>query len=394
VTAPALPTEVSTAKMPAQLRRVILPSMPQRVRPKRFGGLLGLTALLVIGIPSLIAAAYYGFWASNQYVTSFVFAVRGPTQSVARPAVGSALVGTSATSPDAFVVTDYINSPQAVSDVAHALNLSAIFSKPTIDFWSRLAPEVTPEELDAYWAKMVSAHFDLVSGNVSVSVRTFTPEDSLNLARALIAASNEMFRRLNAEAQHDFVRLADENLSRAQQQLSAARQALLAFRDSSGLIDPALSAQAGSAMFDDLRKQLSALQVQYAAIRASSPSSPTLAVLRSQIGALEAQLKGQDQRSPSPVKAVSPEVFGQYQSLDLDRQFAEKQYTESLDLRNQAYLMAQNQQSYLALFVQPTLPHTSLYPDRTRAIATVVLAAAAAWFIGMLITYAVRDHLM
>ena len=96
----------------------------------------------------------------------------------------------------------------------------------------------------------------------------------------------------------------------------------------------------------------------------------------------------------SKVKSVSADTLAEYQTLDLERLATEKQYTEAIALRTQAYLTAQNQQSYLALFVAPTLPQTSLYPNRTRAIAAVFLSAAAAWFIGMLIVYALRDHLM
>ena len=72
---------------------------------------------------------------------------------------------------------------------------------------------------------------------------------------------------------------------------------------------------------------------------------------------------------------------------------AEKQYVEALGLRNQAQVTAMGQQSYLALFAAPMLAHASLYPNRVRSIATVVLAAAAAWFVGMLTVYALRDHL-
>lgn len=387
-----LQVQEAPAELPAPRRRVVLPPMPQQMRRARFGGLLGLSALLVIGIPALLAVAYYGFWASSQYVTSFQFAVRGPSQAAAGKIGGASVLGVGAMSPDAFVVTDYINSPQAISDVERDVDLRTIFSKPAIDFGSRLAPHVTAEELSAYWTKMVWAHFDLISGNVSVSVRAFTPQESLKLAQAVIAMSNEMFRRLNTQAQHDAVRIADENLSRAQQQLAANRKELLAFREKSGFMDPDKTAQAGSATIDDLRKQWTVLQSQVASIRATSPNSPTLAMLNSQIAALEGQIKKESQLGSSSAKAVSAETLGQYQSLDLERQFAEKQYTDALVLRSEAYLMAQNQQSYLALFVEPTLPQTSLYPDRARSIASVVLAAAAAWFIGMLLTYAVRDH--
>lgn len=304
-------------------------------------------------------------------------------------------MGVGAMSPDSFVVTDYINSAQAIADVERNVDVRAMFSKPNVDFWSRLPPNLTSEQLNAYWAHMVSANFDLISGNVSVSVRAFTPQDSLKLAQTLVAASDEMFRKLNAKAQQDFVRVADENVARAQQQLAAARQALFVFREESGgLVDPNKTAQAGAAIVDDLRKQLAALQAQHAAIKAAAANSPMLAPLSAQISSLAAHINNEDRSGSPRLKSVTPETLAEYQALDLEREYADKQYTEALALRNQAYLTAQNQQSYLALFAAPTLPQTSLYPNRPRAIAAVVLAAAAAWFAGVLIAYALRDHLM
>lgn len=371
---------------------VVLPPNPQRQKPRRFGGLLAFSALLVIGIPSLLAVIYYGFLASNQYVTTFQFAVRGPAAAAAR--TSSTSMGVSSMSPDAFVVTDYINSPQAIADVSHEVDLRAIFSKSNVDFWSRLPAAATPEILNAYWRGMVSAYFDLISGNVSVSVRAFTPQDSLKLSRALIAASDQMFRRLNSQAQQDFMHLADENVKRTEQLLANAQKALLEFREKSGLAEPDKTSVAGSAIIDELRKQLAGFQAQYATIQAVSPKSPALDPLRTQMNALEGQIRGHEQHGSSAVRAVTAATLGRYQSLEVDRVSAEKQYAEALGVRSQVYLAAQNQLSYLALFVEPTLPQTSRYPERLRAILSVVLAVAAAWFVGMLITYAVRDHLM
>lgn len=402
---PSPPATVAAPQIAAQPKarvpQVELMPMPKRVRRRRFGGLLALSALIVIGIPSLIAVAYYGFWASRQYVTTFQFAVRGPSQAAAGRAGTSSMVGPSAMTPDAFVVTDYINSPQAIADVEKNLDLKAIFSKPDIDFYSRLSSAASAEQLAAYWAKVVDAHYDLISGNVTVSVRAFTPQESLDLAKALTRASDQMFRRLNLQIQQDFVRIADDNLARAQQRLAAARDAMVAFREKSGLVEPERTSQSSSAIIDELRKQLVGFQAQYASIKAVSPNAPTLTALSSQISALEkqiaaldAQTSSRDQQNSSAVRSVTAEALGKYQSLDLDRQFTEKEYMEALALRNQAYVMAQEKQSYLALFVEPALPQKSLYPDRPRAIATVVLAAIAAWFVGMLIAYAVRDHLV
>ncbi len=387
------PVEVTPVEAPSTLRATALPRMPQRARRARFGGWLAGSALLVIVVPTLLAILYYGFIASSQYVTPFQFAVRGPSQATGRT-MSTAMTGTTAMSPDAFVVTDYINSPQAIADVEQRLNLRSIFSKQGIDYWSRLPEhDVSAEELKAYWASMVWAHFDIVSGNVSVSVKAFTPQDSLALAEALIATSDEMFRRLNTQAQEDIVRLANDNLSRAQQQLVEARKDLLAFREKSGLVDADREALAGAQIIDDLRKQLAGLHAQRASISSQSPNSPLLKSMNSQIASLEGKIRQEDQLGASQVKAISPEALREFQSRDAERLFAEKIYGEALSLRSQAYVMAQNQQSYLALFAKPTLPQKSLYPDRTKSIFVVFLAAAAAWFVGMLLVYAVRDHL-
>lgn len=376
------------------MRATRLPSMPRRAKPPRFGGWLGLSALLVIVLPSLLAIAYYGFIASRQYVTSFQFAVRGPSQAALLKGGGSGLTSAGAMSPDSFVVTDYINSPQAVADVEQSLDLKSIFSRPEVDFWARLRLPVLAEEMARYWNGMVSAKFDLISGNITVSVRAFTPADSQKLANVLVAASDTMFRKLNLQIQKDFVRVADDVVARAQQDLMAATQAVLAFREKSGLVDPGKTADAGASIVDDLRRQLAALQGQYNSTRATAANSPALTALRQQIATVEEQIRRESRLGASQVKAVSADTLAKYQTLELERQTAERLYGEAISLRTQAYMTAQSQQSYLGLFSPPGLPEASLYPDRPRAIATVILASALAWFIGMLIVYAIRDHLM
>lgn len=374
-------------------RDMILPPMPHRTRRKRFGGLVGLSALLVIGIPTILAILYYGWLASSQYVTSFQFAVRGPSLGAARGGSGMGGHG-GIMSPDSFVVTDYINGPQALADVERKVDLRAMLSRPDIDFWSRLPASASSEELNAYWARIVSANFDLISGNISVSVRAFSPQESLALARALVTASDEMFRKLNVKAQEDFLRIADDNVDRVQKQLAATREALFIFREEGGLVDPDKTAQAGAAIIDDLRKQLAGYQAQYATVKASAPNSPMLPSLSSQISALEDRIRKEEHLGSSKVKSVTAETLAEYQKLETERHAVEKQYAEAVALRTQAYLTAQNQQSYLALFAAPALPQASLYPNRLRAILTVVLSAAVAWFVGMLIAYALRDHLV
>ena len=72
-----LPAQLPVSAPDAESEITLLAPRPQRVKRKRFGGLVALSALLVIGIPSLVSTVYYGLVAANQYVTTFEFAVRG-----------------------------------------------------------------------------------------------------------------------------------------------------------------------------------------------------------------------------------------------------------------------------------------------------------------------------
>lgn len=386
-------SEAAPATAAPQSLVPILPPMPQRHTRQRFGGGIGISAAFMIGIPMLMAVAYYFLVAANQYVTTFEFVVRGPNQ----PRHSSSLFGMgggTAASPDAFVVTDFINSHQSFEDTEKDVNLRAMFGTPAADFLTRLPPNASAQEIDSYWQQMVVAQFDPISGNISVSVRAFAPEDSLHLAQTLIAKSDAMFKRLNSAAQRSYVDLADAGVSRAEERLKKARQALLKLRDSIGVVAPGKVALSNSEIVDGLRRQLAGLVANYNATKESFPQSPALKPLKSRITTLEHQIKAAQKSTADPeiMDSPTPAALGRYEELDLERQFAEKQYTEALSTREQAYLAAQSQESYLALFVRPTL--TSIYPNRPKAVAIVVLAAAAAWFFSVLIVYAVRDHLM
>jgi capsular polysaccharide transport system permease protein len=394
IAARARAPETPRAIPAADVAIAMLPPRPRRARRKRLGGLTGISALLVIGVPTFFAILYYGFVAANQYVTTFEFTVRGPDSDQQRKSYLGMSSG-SAMTPDAFVVSDYINSAQAERDVRQYVDPRIVFSRPIADFGTRLDPSASDDRLDAFWKRMVSAQFDIISGNVLVTVRAFSATDSLDLANALITASNAMFVRLNDEAARDFVRLADNNLARTEKRLDDNRATMRAFRAKHGLLQPDKVVAANSTLADDLRRELAGLRTQYATVLASSPRSPTLDILKARITAVEAAIgRVVDAKSPELAPTVTPAELEEYESLGARAQNLEKLYSDAMDLQQKAYLAAASQQSYLALFIKPRLADSALYPHRLESVAIVFLAAAAVWFIGLMVAYAVRDHLI
>ena len=396
IPAKEVPQEVEPGNVAVAIPAVTLPPRPRRAKRLRFGGLTGISAMLVIGIPSAIGILYYGFLAANQYVTSFEFAVRGgEATAIASHRSSSLGVAAGAMTPDAFIVSDYIASPQAAEDVKPFADPRVLFSSPKADFLTRLDAGAPPDELDRYWERMVNAQFDIISGNVTVTVRAFSPEDSLRLANGLIAASNTMFSKLNEAAELGFIKLADENLSKIQERVDDTRNAMRAFRAKHGVLNPDKAVLSNTVITEEMRKALATLRTRYAAELASTPRSPTIDLLKARIAAIEDAIGGVGGDKGSQLReAVTPADLEQYETLSARMVASEKMLDDAMQLQEQAYLTAEGQKSYLALFVSPKLPHLSAYPNRVESIVIVILASMAAWFIGLMITYAVKDHLI
>jgi len=100
--------------------------------------------------------------------------------------------------------------------------------------------------------------------------------------------------------------------------------------------------------------------------------------------------------SPSSAPAAAPALsheLGSYEALDAERKFAEAAYQHSLEALDRARDNADRQHIYIESFVPPSLPQSSLYPRRWRALGTIALVAFAIWAIGSLAVQSVREHL-
>ena len=77
----------------------------------------------------------------------------------------------------------------------------------------------------------------------------------------------------------------------------------------------------------------------------------------------------------------------------VEREFAEKLYLSALTSLEQARLLANRQQRYLATFVHPYLPDEALYPKRIRNTFFVFISLTLVWALGMLMLQSVRDRI-
>ena len=362
------------------------------------GGIL-LSFFLLVVIPTAAAGYYYLFVASDIYVSEAKFAVRGSVEKL--PSTSSAAlsmfsqVATMNSNQDAYVVSSYIQSISLVEKLSRDVDVREAFTREGIDPIAKLDDDAPAEKLRKYWNRMVIPSVDSLSGVVSLEVRAFRPEDSLTIARAIIKASEELVNEISMRKRSDTVQFARGEVARAEERLRAARLALQAFRDASGVLDPAKSAEALSKLALILRAQKIELESEVrTARRTLSEASPSVQVLSSRLGALNEQigLLEKELTSQSGDEKAASRVLSRFEGLELEREFAEKIYVIAQAAFERARVEADRQQLYLVTFVQPALAERAIYPRRIADTAVVGVSVLAVWSILVLLVAAVRDH--
>jgi len=87
-----------------------------------------------------------------------------------------------------------------------------------------------------------------------------------------------------------------------------------------------------------------------------------------------------------------PTLIAEFESLSVDREFAEETYRASLTALDAARANATRQSRYLATYIQPTMARSSQYPQRFTLSGLMALFLVLAWGIMALVYYSIRDR--
>lgn len=361
---------------------------------------------LFVLAPTIASVVYFAFIASDQYAAEMRFVVRlGPQQESSSNSALSTLVTAMAgnaasvsagSTEDAYIVASYIHSRAILDDVVKAVNLQDIFSRPEADFYARLKPNATSEEVEDYWAKMVSTYIDSQSGIVTVKVRAFRPEDAVLLATTIGMLSEKLVNEIALRARQDALRRATDEVSRAQNLVYASLSEMERFRNTQGMIDPVQAAtDTGKLLVAVLGEELAVENQVFVARRSLSPDSPSVRNLQSKLdglkrqsAALRQQIAGNKSTSGSNVASA----IAKYEELAVKQKLSESLYTLAENGLDRARRTAESQSVYLTMFVKPGLPEEYSYPKRFVFPSVIAVSCLILWSIGALIAASIEDH--
>lgn len=359
-------------------------------------------ALLVL-LPTLLAGAYYGFVAADLYESEARFQVRHRSGGGSAPvdfgggraaAIAGAITGASRpTSEESQAVAAWVDSPAAIAALQRELDLLEIWRRPEADPLQKLwweAPQL--EWLLWYFRQRVRMTFDPETGVMTLQAQAFRPGDAQLLAQQVLRLSEELVNALSARTIGDAVRVAQEDVAKAEQRVTAAREAMIVFREREQAFDPARSATGAVEVIARLDAQLTQtraeLQERRAFMRADNPQ---IQVLQNRVTALQQQIAAERSRVTRGSEALTQQVAG-FERLDLERQLADRELASATLSLEQARSEALRQQVFILRVSDPHLPEWARYPKATLNTLTVFLALSVIFGIGWLLAVSAREH--
>lgn len=399
--AAAAPKPATPAAAPDAPAQPVLPAaQPARMRGRHWLALLSF--LLCVGGPTGITAWYLWTHAADQYASTVGFSVRREEGGSALELLGGITALSGSSSSDTDILYEFLHSQKLVADMDAALDLRSIWSLPGQswqdgDPWFSFAPEGTIEDLVAYWKRMVQISYDSGSGLIEVRVLAFRAEDATRIAQAILDRSSVTINELNAIAREDGIRHAREELDVSVERLRTARAAVTQFRNEHQLVDPTIDLQTQAGLIGTLQGQLAEALIDVDLLRdTTSENDPRLVQALRRVEVIEERIA--EERAKMGVGSGAEEgnafaeIVGDYERLQVDREFAQQAYVASLAAYDGAQAEARRQSRYLAAHILPTTAESARFPDRTLLTGMVGLFSFLAWAILLLMVYSFRDR--
>jgi capsular polysaccharide transport system permease protein len=349
----------------------------------------------IVVVPTFVATIYYGFVASNIYISESKFVVRSPD----KPAVSG--LGVILKSAGFANAGDELYAAQSFAisrDALRAINQSGAFqrayTRPEISLADRFNPfgrTGTFEDLYRYFQNKVRLQNDSGSSITTLTVRAYTPQDAYRFNQQLLEMSEATVNRLNSRGREDLVRFAQAEVDNAKARATATSLALAAYRNRSGIVDPDKQATAQMSMISKLQDSLIAAKTELAQLERYTPENPRVPVVNTQIGTIQAEIDRALGKVAGNRQSLANSAV-QYERLTLENEFADKQLTAALASLEDARSETQRKQAYVERIVQPNLPDDPSEPRRLRGIiATFVLGLVAYGILRMLLA-GVKEH--
>ncbi|CAN5270619.1 capsule polysaccharide export protein CtrB [soil metagenome] len=350
--------------------------------------------LAIFVIPLAVISYYQLFVATDRFESEASVIISVESAGTTTLDVSFLGLPSSGDDKDAKVIAEFVSSRDMLKFLDEKLQLRAHYSAPTVDWFYRLPNTASFEEFHDYMAGYLTVIYDADSKILHVSVQAFDENFAKAILDNVIARSQELIDKLNERVTTEQTRFFDIKLVESEARMKEAKETLLKFQKDNRLMTTDLDAGVVMANITALEQELSKKRSELNSVENDlAPTAPRLISLRSDIGALEGQLRLQKERlSGSATSSSISDLDSQYREIQLNLEFVTTMYKSNLTQLEQARIEASRRLKFLIVVSQPSLADESRFPDRPYIIITAAIILLVGFFIISLLATIIREH--
>ncbi|MGP9765404.1 chain-length determining protein [Halomonas sp. AOP13-D3-9] len=349
----------------------------------------------VVALIAIAVVSFYWFvWAEERYVSRATFVLESP--QVASPEFSlSSLIGGggSGNTHDLLLLREHLLSVDMLRRLDEELNIRQHYTEHG-DFFAKLGDRDAPiEDLHKYYLRRVEVELDEYAGVLNIYVQGYTPEFAHQMTTLLLEEGEEHMNEMGHRLAEEQVNFLEQQMVRLDERFTETRKALLEYQNEYGLVSPTDTVTSINQVVSTLEADLARLQAQRNALSSfQSAQSPELRQVERNITALRDQIVEQRDRIAQASGDSLNSVSAEYETLELQAQFAQETYSSALAALENTRLEAARQLKQISVLQSPLMPEYPTKPDRLYnssvfAIITIFLA-----FILSMLIMIIKDH--
>ena len=345
---------------------------------------------ITTAVGALAALIYVLIVALPLYMSTATVVVRGGTGEMSPGAATSMVRRTAAAGDmvallDGFLVQDYLRSPDAMKALDQKVGLFAMFPNGSIDPLHPLPTNPTPEQKLKFYQSVLKVRYSLTRQNVEIEGFARRPDQAARITLGALQLSEDFINRYNQRVRRDLLSFSEQEVTKAEERVSAAQAVMRTLRNNAGRLDPAAEAMRINAMIQQLEVQRAGALAERASLLAlgSPAGSPKLAELNAKIAAFDGFIATEKESLTGSTEAISSDIsaFENAQgALTTAQEILKEARTQSAEAR----LNSVRQQRYLLTVASPTTPSQKAWPHGLMIMlagAAIGLIAGMIWLL-------------
>lgn len=346
-------------------------------------------------VTSLLAVLYFGFIASDRYVSEAHIIIQHTDLGTDSSISLSSLLGTSGASrTDQLFLRDHLLSIDMLKKLDAKLNLRVHYSGWHHDPISRMwFEDASMEWFHSYYRSRVSVELDDYNGILVIKAQAYDSKTAHAIATMLVKEGEHFMNAMSHELAREQVAFLEKQVASMSERTLQARQVVVQYQNQEGLVSPQETAENFASIINRLEGQRTDLQTRRATMLSYlMPDNSNIVDLNLQIAAVEKQIIREQRRLASPDGKTLNRTVEEFQRLQMNAEFVQDVYKTTLVALEKGRVEATRTLKKVSILQSPSEPQYPLEPRRIYNIIVFVLSTLLIAGIVHLLAAIIRDH--